>query len=92
MEVVSTIGVVVVPLLIIGIVEALKEFGIQGQGSRIAALVLGVFFTGLAIAVSEGFIPENVQPYVLWVVSSIAGGLDAMGYYKLFKRAVLTVT
>ncbi len=89
MEIVSTIGVIGVPLLIIGIVEALKEFGVAGKWLRVAALALGVFFTGLAIAVSESFIPVDIQPYVLGAVSSLAGGLDAMGYYSLFKRVTM---
>jgi hypothetical protein len=81
-----TIGYVVIAALIVGIVQAAKEFGIQGKASRVLVLVLGVFFAGLAEVVSRGLISAE---YVVWVelfVTVIASGLAAMGYYDLGKK------
>ena len=75
-----------VAALILGIVEAAKEFGVQGNASRALALGLGVFFVGLAQAISEGLIPAEALPYVELVVTAVAGGLAAMGYYDFLKK------
>ena len=80
------IGGITVALLIVGIVEAAKQFGVEGKGSQALAMSLGVFFVGLAEAISRGLIPEA---YVVWVelfVIALAGGLSAMGYYDLSKK------
>jgi len=80
------IGGVVVALLIVGIVEAAKEFGVSGNGSRILALCLGVFFAGLSQALTQGLVPEVAVIWIEIAVKAIAGGLAAMGYYDLGKR------
>ena len=80
------IGGIAVAALIIGIVEAAKEFGLQGKGCQALALVLGFFFVGLAYGIQEALIPELYVPYIVWVVTSLAGGLSAMGYYDFAKR------
>lgn len=75
-----------VGLLIVGLVEAAKEFGINGKGSRALALGLGVLFGGLAFAVSQNMIPAEAMPWVALVVTAIASGLSAMGYYDLLRK------
>ena len=80
------IGGIAVAALIIGIVEALKEFGVEGKASKAAAIFLGVFFVGLAHGISEALIPAEYVPYIVWAVTSLAGGLAAMGYYDFAKR------
>ena len=81
-----SIAGVSIALLIVGIVEAAKEFGIAGKWSRALALTLGVFFVGLAQAIAGEMIPVVVLPWVELVVISLAGGLAAMGYYDFIKR------
>lgn len=83
-----TIGTIAIPLLIVGLVEAAKEFGVAGKASRALALGLGVFFGSLAYGIAENLIPAEYVPYIVWVVTSIASGLVAMGYYSLAKRFV----
>ena len=78
-----------VAALILGIVEAAKEFGIEGNGSRALALALGVFFVGLAQALTQGMIPAEIVPYVELGVIAIAGGLAAMGYYDFIKKLAM---
>lgn len=80
------IGGIAVAVFILGIVEAAKEFGVQGKASRALALGLGVFFVGLAGAISQGLIPAEAVVWVELAVTAIAGGLAAMGYYDLGKR------
>lgn len=81
-----TIGHIVIAALIIGIVEAAKEFGLQGKASRALVLVLALFFATLAEVIGRGLVPAE---YVVWVelfVAVIASALAAMGYYDLSKR------
>ena len=75
-----------VAALVFGIVEAAKEFGVTGQGSRIMVLVLGCLFVGYGYASGQGVIPEAAQVWIDLVVTAVAGGLAAMGYYDHNKR------
>jgi len=83
------IGVISIPLLIVGIVEAAKSFGLNGKWSQVLALVLGFSFVGLAQAIGQGLLDPSVVLWVELVVYSIAGALSAMGYYDLAKRLLL---
>lgn len=80
------IGGIAVAALIIGLVEAAKELGLQGVGCRVLALALGIFFAGLAYGINEALIPDLYVPYIVWVVTALAGGLSAMGYYDFAKK------
>jgi len=80
------IGGIAIAGLIVGIVEAAKEFGVTGKGSQVLALILGVVFTGLSAAIAQELIPADVVIWVELVVTALAGGLTAMGYYNLWKR------
>jgi len=75
-----------IALLIVGIVEAAKAFGVTGKGSMALAMGLGVFFVGLAQALTQGVIPPVAAPWVELVVTALAGGLAAMGYYDFARR------
>ena len=81
------IGSVAVAALIFGIVEALKEFGLQGKACRAAVFLLGVTFVALAQANEQQLIPENIMIWVNLGVTALAGGLAAMGYYDFSKRS-----
>ena len=89
------IGGISIAALIFGIVEAAKQFGVNGKGSQALALGLGVFFVGLAEAISQGLVPADYVVYVELVVTAIAGGLAAMGYYdflsKRFRKPEITL-
>ena len=80
------LGGIKVAALIFGIVEAAKEFGISGKGSRALAAGLGVFFVGLAQAMAQGLIPPDVAVWIELIVTGLAGGLAAMGYYDFAKK------
>lgn len=83
------IGGVVVAVLVLGIVEALKEFGVTGKGSQVAAMVAGFVLVGTAQAIEQNLIPPEAVIYVELVVVSIAGALAAMGFYDFTKKAGL---
>jgi len=79
------IGGVMVAALVFGIVEAFKEFGIQGKASRVVALVSGTILVGTSVAITEGMLSADIVPLVELVVKSLAGGLAAMGFYDFLK-------
>ena len=81
-----TIGGVAVGLLIFGIVEAAKEFGLQGKAARVMVLVLGVIFVAIVAADQEGLVSEQAMMWIKIVSTAVAGGLSAMGYYDWTKR------
>lgn len=80
------IGTIAIGALILGITEALKEFGIAGKSSRIVVFVLGVGFVGIASANESNLIPADIMQYVNLAVVALAGGLSAMGYYDFTKK------
>ncbi len=83
----SQIGVVAVPLLIVGIVQAVKKIlGWKGDKVRALAMGLGVFFVGLATCLEQGLFTPEVAVLIEMAVYALAGGLAALGYYDLGKK------
>jgi hypothetical protein len=80
------IGGVTLFLMILGIVEAAKKFGIEGNGSFALALGLGVVFGSLAKAMSLGLVPEAAVPWIEVVVYGLGAGLAVTGLYDFAKR------
>ena len=81
-----SIGAISIAALIFGIVEAAKEFGLSGKACRFTVLALGTIFVGLSYAIQQALIPE---PWLVWIeliVTALAGGLAAMGYYDFLKK------
>ena len=64
--------------LIVAVIEALKEFGIKGKWSILAAVVLG-----MAISLGLDLVPD----YALLVLRGLMLGLAGPGLYNLGKRA-----
>jgi hypothetical protein len=80
------IGGVTLFLLVLGIVEAAKKFGISGNGAFALSLILGVIFAALAQAINLGTIPASWLPIVEIIVVGLAGGLATTGLYDFAKR------
>ncbi len=78
-------GVAILPL-ILGLVEFLKKFGVDGEWSALAAVVMGSILGGVYYAMEQGLIPEMVAPYIGVAVFGLAFGLSAAGLYDLGKR------
>lgn len=82
------IGGISVAVLILGIVEAAKSFGVTGKGSQALALVLGFLFVGLAHAITVGLMPAAYVGWIELIVTALAGSLSAMGLYDFGKRLI----
>ena len=80
------IGGVGVIVLVLGIVEACKGFGVSGQASKGLALGLGFGFVALASAMERELIPATWIPYIEIVVLGLGGSLAAMGIYDLVMK------
>ena len=73
-------------LLVPGIVETAKKFGVNGNGSLALSLALGFLFVGLAQAISQALVPEVALPWIAVAVSGLGGALGVSGYYDLAKK------
>lgn len=82
------IGGVGVIVLVIGIVEAAKEFGVTGLWSRALAMILGLGLVGLASAMGRGVVPAEAMVWIEIVVVGLGGALAAMGLYDLARRGL----
>lgn len=80
------IGGIAVAALVVGIVEAAKEFGVGGKKSRALALGTGVVLVGVSQAIARGLVPAEAVVWVELVITAVAGGVAAMGYYDFAKR------
>lgn len=80
-----SIGGIVVAVIVFGIVEAAKDFGLSNtKAIRGLALGLAVFLVALAQVVP--MLPETAQLIIKIVVTSLAAALSAMGYYSFQKK------
>ena len=83
------IGGIGIAALIFGIVEAAKGIGVNGKGSQLLALILGFVFVGTSQAIANELIAVAIVPYIELVITALAGGLAAMGYYDFIKKKIL---
>ena len=69
---------VTLALIVLGVVEFIKKFGVTGNKLMLIAMCVGIFF-GLTYKVRELYLPA--QPYIDVVFFGIAVGLGASGIY-----------
>ena len=82
------IGGIPILLLIPGLVEAAKHFGINGKRSTLLALLIGSLLVGLSQAINLALVPESVLPWLTVIVVGTGGGLAVTGYYDLANRFI----
>jgi len=82
------IGKFEIGILIVGIVEVFKLWGVNGKASLGIALGLGLLMFGYGSAVEAGLISEAVAVWATVVVRAIGCTLAIPGLYKLGKRAI----
>jgi len=82
----SILGEYALLVLIPGIVETAKKFGLQGNWCLGLSLVLGAVFLSLSQGLAQGLVPEAALPWINVVVVGIGGALAASGYYDIFKK------
>lgn len=80
------IGGISVIVLVIGIVEAAKKWGVSGRGCQVMAMTLGAVLIGLSQALTQGLIPETAIPWINIVVLGLGGGLAASGVFDVLKK------
>lgn len=81
-----TIGGIQVLVLVLGIVEAAKRWGVEGKSSEILAFVLGFVFIGVSAAIQAEIIPAVVVPYIELVIIGLGGALAATGVFDLLRK------
>lgn len=82
----SQLALYAMMLLVPGLVETAKKFGLSGNANLALSLVLGFFFVGLAQAISQGLLPEASLPWIKVFVGGLGGALGVSGYYDLAIR------
>jgi len=81
-----TIAGISLLLLIPGIVECAKAFGVKGKASLGLSVGLGFFFFGLVRVIGAGLIPAAWLPWIEVVIYGLAGSMAMSGYYDLVDR------
>lgn len=84
-EVVSGIPLI---LVVIGLVEWVKRFGVAGKALNVASLLVGAGL-GVAYQVSQG-VPVDFAGWFAAVIYGLALGLVASGIYDAAKSAAKT--
>jgi hypothetical protein len=87
METFGPVTVGLLLLMIAGIVETLKQFGVTGRWSLLASIVLG-FLLALVFQLGELF--PQISIWVQIVVYAVCFGLTAGGLFDLGKRFFIT--
>jgi len=82
----SVLGEYALILLVPGIVETAKKFGLSGNWNLGLSIVLGMLFVGLAQANAQGLVPEVALPWISVGVAGLGGALGVSGYYDIFKK------
>ncbi len=71
-------------VLIAGLVEFAKKFGLRGNGCILLSMLLGVFF-GIAYQLQSG-VPATVAGWLETVVFGLALGLTTSGLWDVVTR------
>lgn len=82
------IGGVSVIILVLGIVEASKRFGLKGWGLQALGFGLGFVLVGLSAAIGADLVPAVAVPWIRIVILGLGGALAANGLYDLAKKAM----
>jgi len=69
-------------ILILGIVQVIKQFGVKDQIARVANLVVGLIM-GFLIGIGSEGIPTTVQGWVVLILFCLVCSLVAAGIYKV---------
>lgn len=84
-----TIGDISIIPFTLAITQGLKSiFGIEGKTNQIVAFVVATLLTILSLAISQGLLPEVVTMWLKIVVSSIGGGLSAIGLFDYVRTEI----
>ena len=78
-----------IPLLIVifGLVEFSKVFGLKDRWLTLFSLVLGLFF-GIAYKVADSGIPSSFAGWFVMIVFGLALGLITSGFYDFADKRI----
>ena len=79
-------------VLVLGLVEAAKRWGVTGKASEGLAFALGFFFVALTVAIEQGLIPAGWVAYIEIVVTGLGGALAATGIYDLVRKQAIEMS
>ncbi len=74
---------VTLALIILGVVEFIKKFGVQGNKLMLVSMAVGIFFA-VVYKVRDFYVPA--QPYIDVAFFGIACGLGASGIYTFINE------
>lgn len=75
------VGTVPLMIIIFGLVEMIKSFGLKGNILTILSMLLGLAF-GIAYQISKAGVPVGFPGWFEIVIFGLAMGLTASGFYK----------
>lgn len=84
LAIIAGVTAILIPI-VIGLVEFLKKLGLNGNGSLIASLVIGLVLGGGYYLAAFGLPTEGWQWFVL-ALQAIIPGISAAGTYDLSKN------
>jgi len=79
------IGSVLVIPMVMGLVQFLKKFGLDGIWNMVASFIIAVALGGIAYGINESLLPAAWIPYIKWVVFALSVGLGSSGLYDVGK-------
>jgi len=84
-----TIGDISIIPFTLAITQGLKSiFGIEGKVNQIVAFVVATLLTVMSLAISQGLLSEAVTMWFKIAVSSIGGGLSAIGLFDYVRSEI----
>ena len=75
------VGSIPLIMIVFGLVEMIKSFGLQGRILTVISMLLGLAF-GMAYQVSYAGLPVTFGQWFEIIVFGLAIGLTASGFYK----------
>jgi len=82
------IGGFEIGIIILGIVEIAKKFGVNGKWSLGLAIAMGLLLFGYGSAVEAGLVGEMIATWATVVVRSVGYTLAVPGLYDLFVKRI----
>ena len=83
------IGGFEIGIIVVGIVQLVKKFGLKGNGALALAVSLGFVLFAIGQALGQSLVPAAIAIWVVIVVRSIGYTLAVPGLYDLLKDELL---
>lgn len=85
------IGDIAIIPFTLAITQGLKSiFNIEGKTNQIVAFAVAMLLTMASLAISQGLLPETAIVWIKIVLSSIGGGLSAIGLFDYVRQEIVS--